>query len=97
MIKKHTPNQKTFHVLIHDQRTTVTIDTVLVDLYCIKNSLPPETTQGWTAVRDWIQELINEVAYKDMTHVSQWIRQHLIIEIIDSRLREDYNEWRFKV
>ena len=88
--------QTRFHIQLGEQRTTVSVDTILSAMLSIKLGHEPETPDGNRAVREWIQARLPHKVGTDRgigKRASQHVRILLIEAVADKDLSEAYDEW----
>ena len=85
--------QQRLHIKLGDQRTTVTVDTILSTMLAIKLGQEPDDTR---AVREWLQARLPDKVGTDKgigKRASQHARILLIEEIADTKLSAAYDDW----
>mgnify|MGYP005862128063 CR=1 FL=1 len=85
--------QQRLHIKLGDQRTTVTVDTILSAMLAIKLGQEPDDTR---AVREWLQARLPDKIGTDKgigKKASQHARVLLIEEIADTKVSAAYDEW----
>jgi hypothetical protein len=86
--------QEKYHLTFKDGRSTITVDSILVQMMAFKLGYSPGD-EAHAAVRLWIQE--NLVRTYDMrkneSNKSQWVRRKLVEEISDKKLRKMWQNW----
>ncbi len=87
--------QNRFHMTFQNQRTTISVDSILTELLSVKLGFEPETSKSNKAVRGWIQtKLIEELGDQPIRKsASQYARRYLIEAIADSELEEKRVDW----
>lgn len=88
--------QTRFHIQLGDQRTTISVDNLLVGLLAIKLGHEPETPDGNRAVREWLQARLPEKIGTDRgigKRASQHARILLIEAVADKSLSSAYDKW----
>ncbi|MFW7382332.1 MAG: hypothetical protein ACOH5I_26280 [Oligoflexus sp.] len=81
-----------FHIYVKKgrgkRRTTLSLETILADLLAIKLGHDPDTREGHSAVRAWLQEMQDEQATSDLQ--TTLIKKYVILEITQKRLVDKY-------
>ena len=85
--------QTRYHLRRGDARTTVSLDNTLSGLLAIKLSKIPETKEGHTAVRQWLQYRLDQDGDLGRQRISQWLTQEVTLFIADKILSEGYLKW----
>jgi hypothetical protein len=77
-----------FHIRVKQgkglRRTTVSVETLIAELFALRLGHSLETAEGHTAVREWLQEQQDEenMSYTD----SGLLKRKMILEIADKSL-----------
>lgn len=81
-----------FHIKVKkgkiERRTTVSVESVLAELFSFKLGFDIETPEGHRAVRLWLQEKQDEQKMSNAD--SALLKQSMILEISDRKLSEKY-------
>src|SRR5512147_1540948 len=85
--------QNRYHVVLGKKSTTVTVDKTLCDLLALKLGHVPRSEDAHFAVRSYLQEKLDEKNDPRQTSVSQWLRQEVLLELVDKRLSDKYWRW----
>ena len=85
--------QNRYHVALGKKSTTVTVDKVISDLLALKLGQDPKTDDAHAAVRDYLQQKLDETNDPRRTSVSQWLRQEALLDLVDTRLSAKYWRW----
>ena len=86
-------SNKTFHVYLGERRTTVSLTETLSGLLAIKLGHTPETEEAHAAVREWLQEQLDEQDDPGRTRVSQWLQAEVLLFMVDNKLSSRYLDW----
>lgn len=82
-----------YHVQLGTKRTTITLDTVLSDLLAIKLGYRPDDAQAHAAVREWLQQQLDEAGDPNRIRTSQWLQEQVILAIADKKLSTKYDDY----
>lgn len=82
-----------YHVYVGDKRTTVSFDYVLASLVALNAGLTPGTPEGHSHVRKTLQEHLDHYPDSGRVHVSQWLRNEVVLSLVDKKLSEGYADW----
>ena len=85
--------QNRYHVVLGKKSTTVTVDKTLSDLLALKLGHDPRSEDGRAAVRAYLQGKLDEKNDAGRTSVSQWLREELLLDLVDKRLSDKYWRW----
>ena len=85
--------QDRYHVVLGKKSTTVTVDKTLADLLALKLGHDPRSADAHFAVRAYLQEKLDEKNDAGQTSVSQWLREEVLLELVDKRLSDKYWRW----
>jgi hypothetical protein len=84
-----------YHVVIDEVRTTVTLAPALSELLTLKLGSTPQTEEGHSTVRAWLQEEINRdpgaVRYG---RASQRLARQAILAIVSPALLKEHDKWQ---
>ena len=86
-------NQTRLHIKLGDQRTTISVDTILSAMLAIKLGQDPGDTR---AVREWLQARLPDKIGTDRgigKKASQHARVMMIEAVADTKLSAAYDEW----
>ena len=86
-------NQTRLHIRLGEQRTTISVDTILSAMLAIKLGQDPGDTH---VVREWLQERLPAKIGTDRgigKKASQHARILLIEAVADKKLSSAYDEW----
>lgn len=86
-------NQDIYHVVHGTRRTTVSLDKCLSNLLSLKLGHDPRTEDAHSAVRDYLQETLDHTPDPGRTSVSQWLRQEILLELVEKKLAAKYWTW----
>jgi hypothetical protein len=86
-------DQDRYHVVLGKKSTTVTVDTIISDLLALKLGHDPKTEDARAAVRDYLQEKLDDKNDPGWTSVSQWLRQEVLLDLVDKKLSDKYCRW----
>ena len=79
-----------FHVWLGKKRTTVSLHEVLCGLLAAKLGEIPETPEAHTAVREWLQDTLDESKDPGRFRVSQWLQGEVALCIADTKISKRY-------
>lgn len=82
-----------YHVTLKDRRTTVSLTSLLSSLLAIHLDEEPLTEEAHTAVREWLQQRLEESVHPHEFRVSQWLQGEVILELVDKKLSDAYLDW----
>lgn len=82
-----------FHVRLGKKRTTVLVDTYLSTLLCLKLGFDPKSPPSHNALCHWLQAKLDHAADPKRIHVSQWLREQVVFQLLDTRVSKQYDEW----
>ena len=82
-----------YHILRRDIRTTVSLDTTLSALMSLRLKTEPATPQAHLAIRDWIQQKVDELNDPWYRQLSQWVQSEIVLFLVDRKLSETYVDW----
>lgn len=87
--------QKRFHIWFGDNRTTITVDTILFELMAIKLKCQPDDEYAHGYVREWLQDTLISNMGEDSgrKNAAQWARRYLIEAIADKQLNAKRSDW----
>lgn len=91
-MSKRLPRYTKFHIRVKDgkglRRTTVSIESIIAELFALKLGHSLATGEGHTAVREWLQERQDEqkMNYTD----SGLFKRQMILEIADKALLKKF-------
>ena len=85
--------QDRYHIVLGKKSTTVTVDKTLSDLLALRLGHDPRSEDARTAVRAYLQEKLDEKNDPGRTSVSQWLREELLLDLVDKRLSDKYWRW----
>jgi hypothetical protein len=88
-----------YHLILNNQRTTVSIHEVLSDLMAVKLGVEPKTEKAHRAVRQKLQKLMKPLclSYEKGFYKPSWnVTEQLILDLVDNILSEKYWELRLK-
>jgi hypothetical protein len=81
------------HVYLGERRTTVTLDDSIACFMALKLRLEPRSEEAKAAIRDWLQDQLDEHDDPDRVSVSQWLRFQAIRYLVDKKLSTKYEHW----
>jgi hypothetical protein len=81
------------HVYLGERRTTVTLDDSIAFFLALKLGLEPRTAEAKAAIREWLQDQLDEQDDPDRVSVSQWLRFQAIRYLVDRKLSTRYEHW----
>ena len=55
-----------------------------------------ETRQATSAIQKWMQTELDRAGDPHRVHVSQWLQERILLEIVDKELSEKYFRWWLK-
>jgi len=70
--------------------TTVTVDKTLSDLLALRFGHTPRSEDAHFAVRAYLQEKLDETNDPGRTSVSQWLRQEVLLDLVEKKLSDKY-------
>ncbi len=82
-----------YHVQLGTKRTTVTLDRILSELLAIKLGYKPDDAQTHTAVREWLQQQLDDAGDPNRIRTSQWLQEQAIIAIADKKISSKHDDW----
>lgn len=82
-----------FHVHQAQQRTTVSLDTTLVTLLALKLNHSPGSTEAHQAIRQWLQQRLDDLNDPGLYHVSQWLQSQVVLALVDKKIANLYDMW----
>ena len=82
-----------FHVRLGDKRTTVSVDRTLVELLALKLGEQPDSTLAHQAIRQWLQQRLDEANDPGRYRVSQWLQSEIVQALVDKKLSARYAAW----
>jgi hypothetical protein len=85
--------QDTYHITLGKKRTTVSLDTILSVILALKLGTEPGTEEAHSAVRKFLQDMLDQHNDPKRRYVSQWLRTQLVLEIMDKKISEIYWKW----
>jgi hypothetical protein len=85
--------QDRYHVVLGKKSTTVTVNKTLSDLLALKLGYDPKTEDARAAVRDYLQEKLDDKNDPGRTSVSQWLRQEVLLDLVEKKLSDKYWRW----
>ncbi len=85
--------QDIYHVRLGEQRTTVSLDKILSILLSLKLGHDPGTEDAHSAVRAYLQAKLDENNDPGRSHVSQWLREEVLLDLADKKVSEKYWKW----
>ena len=86
--------QDRYHVLLGKKSTTVTVDKTLSDLLALKlGHADPRSADARIAVRSYLQKKLDDQNDPGRASVSQWLREELLLELVDKKLSAKYWRW----
>src|SRR5512147_2753398 len=85
--------QNRYHVVLGKKSTTVTVDKTLSDLLALKLGHDPRTEDAHSAVRAYLQEKLDENNDPGRSYVSQWLREAVLLDLLDKKLSSKYWTW----
>jgi hypothetical protein len=86
-------SQHIYHVLLGKRRTTVSLDKIISTLLSLKLGHDPGTEDAHSAVRVYLQENLDATNDPRRTSVSQWLRQEVLLDLVDKKLSAKYGKW----
>jgi hypothetical protein len=86
-------DQDRYHVVLGKKSTTVTVDTLISDLLALKLGYDPKSEDARAAVRGYLQEKLDETNDPGRTSVSQWLRQEVLLDLVEKKLSDKYWRW----
>ena len=81
------------HVYLGERRTTVTLDDSIAFFLALKLRQEPRTAEAKAAIRQWLQDQLDEHGDPDRVSVSQWLRFEAIRSLVDRKLSTKYDHW----
>ena len=78
-------NKKTLMVYRDGSRTSITVDPLLYDLFCLK-------ARGEETAKSWIQNHLNQMDAFGTNNLSAEVSRYMILDIADKRLRQRHQE-----
>jgi hypothetical protein len=90
---------KRYHIYkdqAHKQRTTVSLDSYVSKLLILKLGYTPDVESGHGAVRQWLQDQLDDDVDPDRVNTSQWLQGKAVLEIADKKLSKKYWDWRIE-
>jgi hypothetical protein len=85
--------QDRYHVVLGKKSTTVTVDKTLCDLLALKLGHDPRSDDARAAIRAYLQEKLDDKNDPRQTSVSQWLRQEVLLDLVDKKLSGKYWRW----
>src|SRR5512142_1821826 len=85
--------QDRYHVVLGKKDTTVTVDKITSDLLALKLGHEPRSEDARAAVHAYLQEKLDEKNDPRWTSVSQWLRQEVLLDLLDKKLSAKYEKW----
>ena len=85
-----------YHVMVGDKRTTVSLHATLSAFMAIKLKQEPEVPEAHTAIRQWLQDRLDEFDDPGRVLVSQWLQGEAIELVADRHLIKLYKAWIYK-
>ena len=77
--------QDRYHVLIGTRHTTVSLDPASSNLLALKLGHEPRTAAARAAIREYLQEKLDEYNDPHRTRVSQWLREWILLDLVDKK------------
>ena len=74
------------HVYLGDRRTTVTLDDSIAFFLALKLGYEPRSVEAKAAIREWLQDQLDEHGDPDRVSVSQWLRFEAILYLMDKKV-----------
>jgi hypothetical protein len=88
-----------YHLVLNDQRTTVSIHEALSDLMAVKLGEEPKTEKAHRAVQQKLQKLMKPfcLSHAKGFYKPSWsVTEQVILDLVDTILSERYWELRLK-
>ena len=85
--------QDRYHVLLGTRHTTVSLDPASSDMLALKLGHEPRTDAARAAIRDYLQKKLDESNDPHRTRVSQWLREGILLDLVDKKLSTKYWAW----
>lgn len=88
-------SQIKFHIRFSEQRTTISVDTLLFEMMALRLKVEPDDEYAHSAVQQWLQDvMVSKLGDQPgRKNASQWARRYLIEEIADKRLHRRWEDW----
>ena len=86
-------SQDIYHVRLGTRRTTVSLDKIISTLLSLKLGCDPKTEDAHSAVRAYLQDQLDHTNDPDRTSVSQWLREEVLLDLVDKKLATTYWRW----
>lgn len=88
-------NQKAqiHHVFLGQRRTTVSLDPAIAFFLELKLGEKPGTPEAKQAIRQWLQERLNEAGDPGRLLVSNWLKREALLALVKPELEKRYWEW----
>jgi hypothetical protein len=93
---KHVTVQR-YHVRVGQQRTTVSMDTIVAEYLSLWLEVAPSNPKSHSAVRAWMQAEIGRNGNPDQKHVSQWLLGQALKAIVAEHLRHRHSRWCHRI
>ncbi len=81
------------HVYLGDRRTTVSLEDPLAFFMALKLGQEPRTPEAKQAIRQWLQDHLNEYDDPDRVLVSSWLKFEALRWLVDKKLSNRYDKW----
>ena len=85
--------QDIYHVVLGRRRTTVSLDKMVSTLLSLKLGHDPGIEDAHSAVRAYLQTKLDQANDPRRTSVSQWLRQEVLLDLVDKKLSTKYWTW----
>jgi hypothetical protein len=85
-----------YHVTLGDHRTTVSIDNILSELLALKLGYAPDAPEAHAAVRQWLQDRLDQANDPDRDRTSQWLQARIVEAIVSNKLALAHDRWSNK-
>lgn len=82
-----------YHVFLGDRRTTVSLDGAVAFFLALKLGHEPGTPEAKKAVRQWMQDRLDEHGDPHRVLVSGWLKFEVLRFLVDKKLAGEYDRW----
>ena len=91
-MRQYKPTQR-FHVTRPGGRTTISLDSLLVELLAIRLDATPYTQIAHGTVQRWLQEQVDAENDLNRAHFSQWLAGQALLFVADPALVDQWHKW----
>lgn len=86
-----------YHVFLDERRTTVSLSAVFSSLLALRLGEEPDTEEAHSAIREWLQDKIDEHGVSNRPRPSRWLQTEVLLELVDKKLSTAYFDWLLRI